>query len=178
MATWNIRTILAPGKMEDIAEETVTKNIDILALQEVRWNGIWKIAKGNYTFYYSGTHERTGQYGTGFMVAKQMKDRVLQFDPISERISKLRIKGKFRNISIITIHAPTEEKEIETKGEFYEKLEEVYDRIPKYDTIIIMGDVNAKVGTKDVDTKVTGKYSLHTESNENGNLLFTVCNKK
>jgi hypothetical protein len=35
-----------------------------------------------------------------------------------------------------------------------------------------MGDFNAKVGTKDVDTKVAGKYSLHTESNENGNLFL------
>jgi hypothetical protein len=56
------------------------------------------------------------------MVANQIKDRVLQFDPINERISTLRTKGKFRNISVITIHAPTKEKEIETKEEFYEKL--------------------------------------------------------
>jgi hypothetical protein len=37
MATRNIRTMLAPGKKEEIAEETVTKNIDIPVLQEVRY---------------------------------------------------------------------------------------------------------------------------------------------
>ena len=42
-----------------------------------------------------------------------------------------------------------------------------------------MGDFDAKVGTKDVDTKVTGKYSLHAECNENGYLFlqFAIRNR-
>jgi hypothetical protein len=44
--------------------------------------------------------------------------------------------GRYRNIIIISVHAPTEEKE-----EFYECLEEIYHKIQKYDLVIIMGDL-------------------------------------
>jgi hypothetical protein len=46
-----------------------------------------------------------------------MKNNILHFEPINERMSKLRIKGKFRNITLITFHARTEEKEKHEKEE-------------------------------------------------------------
>ena len=38
----------------------------------------------------------------------------------------LRIKTRFQNISLINVHAPTEEKELE-KEAFYQNVEEIYD---------------------------------------------------
>ena len=45
------------------------------------------------------------------------------FEPINERICKLCLKGKYHNITIINIHAPTEEKDEETKEHFYAELQ-------------------------------------------------------
>jgi hypothetical protein len=36
-ATWNVRSMLQAGKMEDIADELKRNIIQITALQEVRW---------------------------------------------------------------------------------------------------------------------------------------------
>lgn len=57
-------------------------------------------------------------------------------------------RGKYRKISIIKIHAPTEDKGIEKKERYYEDLETVLQTIPKYDIKIITGDCNAKLGKK------------------------------
>ena len=49
-------------------------------------------------------------FGVGFVVHKSLKLSILQFEPVDERISALRLKGKFCNTSIICAHAPVEEK--------------------------------------------------------------------
>jgi exonuclease III len=75
-------------------------------------------------------------------------NKILGFEPISDRICKLRIKGKFHNMALINIYAPTEDKEEEIKEQFYEELQRTQDRIPKHYLIIILGDMNAKLGKK------------------------------
>ena len=90
--------------------------LQIVALQEIRWKGQGQIKKDKYNLYYSCNKSQTGQLGTGFLVKKEIVTNILGFEPINERISKLRLKGKFHNITIINTHAPTEEKDEETKN--------------------------------------------------------------
>ena len=51
------------------------------------------------------------------MVRNEIKKNILRFEPYNER---LRIKGKFNNLSIIRVHAPTEEKTDEEEANFYD----------------------------------------------------------
>jgi hypothetical protein len=64
IATWNICTMYIPGRLQEIAEEVLKYKIDIVTVQEIRWQGTGKIDKPNYTFYCGGTKEKKGQYGT------------------------------------------------------------------------------------------------------------------
>jgi endonuclease/exonuclease/phosphatase family metal-dependent hydrolase len=66
---------------------------------------------------------------------------------------------------------PKEDKGEEERAEFYSKLERICSRVPKYELLVIMGDFNAKVGRKERRHKVSGTYSLHEHSNENGSFL-------
>jgi exonuclease III len=179
MATWNVRTMMQPGKMQEIANEIERNKIDILALQEICWQGQGRIDKQKYTVLYSGPEYRTGQLGTGFMITSSMRNSLLEFEAINGRMCRIRIKGRYRNIAIISTHAPTEEKEEYEKEEFYDRLEEICNNVEKYDIIIIMGYFNAKIGKEKHSAKVAGKYTIHNENNENGQLLaqFTARNK-
>ena len=50
------------------------------------------------------------------------------------------------DISMLDVHAPTEEKSDDSKDGFYEELEQVFDYFPKYNMKILLGDSNAKLG--------------------------------
>jgi exonuclease III len=86
---------------------------------------------------------------------------MLEYEKINDRMCRLRMKGRYRNITIISVHAPTEEKEDREEEEFYEYFEEIYHEIQKYDLVIIMGDFNAKIGKDVYQKKVAGKYTIH-----------------
>ena len=67
------------------------------------------------------TQKKTGQLGTGFMVRNEIKKNILSFEPYNERLCELWIKGKINNLSIISVHAPTEEKTDEKKKKSFMK---------------------------------------------------------
>jgi len=46
-----------------------------------------------------------------FVVERNVKWNVLDFKAVDERICVLRIKTRSQNVSLINVHAPTEEKE-------------------------------------------------------------------
>jgi len=71
---------------------------------------------------------------------------------------------------LINVYAPTEDTE-ETKEPFYDNLQYLLDRTPRSDTKIILGDVNAQLGSERLYNEVTGQHTLHEETNRNGELL-------
>ena len=89
----------------------------------------------------------------------------MEWEPVNYRLSRIRIRGKFRNLTIISAYALTEDKVEVEKVEFYSKLERICSRVPKYDMLIIMGDFVAKVGREECRHKVSGKHSFHEQSN-------------
>ena len=175
-ATWNVRSLYKPGAMREMCDQLLLYKVDICAVQEMRWPGNGVIHKPKYALFYSGNNNDKHQFGTGFYVNKLILNNILDFQPISERICVLRVKSKFYNITLMSIHAPTEEKSDLIKEQFYMELENVYDKIPKYDMKIIMGDFNAKVGKERYLTPACGKHSLHEETNKNGKMMVNFAN--
>ena len=76
------------------------------------------------------------------------------------------------------MYAPTEEAEDDRKEEFYDELSKAVDETSKYDMIILLGDLNAKIGREDCMRNIAGKYTLHEASNESGKLLGQFAAEK
>jgi exonuclease III len=169
--TWNVNTMLKAGKMQEIADQIVGSQIQIVALQEIRWREHGLIKKNKYSIYYSFNPTVPVQAGTGFMIQKSAMNKILRFEPISDRICRLRVKGKFHNMTLINIYVPTEDKVDEIKEQFYEELQRTQDRIPKHDLIIILGDMKAKLGKEKAFSQAIGRHTLHNVSNENGEMV-------
>ena len=54
--------------------------------------------------------------------------------------------SRFAKHSIIQVYAPTNDAEDESKEEFYEQLQREVEATPRHDVLIVMGDLNAKIG--------------------------------
>ena len=120
LAAWNVQTMLKPGRMKEIIEEIGKARVDVVAVQEIRWQGQGRIDKKDFSLFYSGPKERMGRYGTGFIINAKMRKSFLSVMPLSDRLCKLRLRGKFRNITLISTYAPTEDSPDAVKNEFYD----------------------------------------------------------
>jgi hypothetical protein len=69
---------------------------------------------------------------------------------------------------VLKVHAPTEDKIDNVKKSFYEELERVFDKFPKYHLNILLGDFNERVGREDIFKATTGNETSHEISNYNG----------
>lgn len=96
----------------------------------------------------------------------------------SERVIKIRVKCKNRHVTIIEAYAPTETGEEDEKDKFYEDLQELMDKTPRHDLIMVLGDFNAKVGNRsEIWGKTLGKHGVEGEENENGTRLLEFCSQ-
>jgi hypothetical protein len=50
--------------MQETAQEVIRNKIDIMAVQEIRWQGTGRIDKPEFIVIYSGSEERLGQLRT------------------------------------------------------------------------------------------------------------------
>ena len=82
-------------------------------------------------------------------------------------------QGKPFNITVIQFYAPTSnavEAEVE---QFYEDLQDLLELTPEKDVLFIIGDWNAKVGSREIP-RVTGKFRLGVQ-NEAGQRITEFC---
>ncbi|XP_055714419.1 uncharacterized protein LOC129808671 [Phlebotomus papatasi] len=165
--TWNVRTLYRARAAQQLADVLSKYKADITALQELRWTEEGVLEKGSYDIYYS-CHPRHHVLGTGFLVSRRIKPAVIGFASISERLCTLRVRGMFQNITLINVHAPTEESSDQEKDAFYDQVERTLSACSRYDVKIVLGDMNGKVGREPIHRQYAGSHSLHEISNDNG----------
>ena len=83
LATWNVQTMLKPGRIKEIMEEIGKARVDVVAVQEIRWRGHGRIHKKYFSLVYSGPKEKTGRYGTGFIINTKMRKSFLSFEHLT-----------------------------------------------------------------------------------------------
>jgi len=86
--------------------------------------------------------------------------------------------GRWHNIIVVNVHAPSEGKCDQSKDSFYEEFEQVFDHFPKYHMKMLLGDFNAKVGRQNIFKPTTGHESLQQDSNDNGVRLGNFATSK
>ncbi|XP_055388264.1 craniofacial development protein 2-like [Condylostylus longicornis] len=137
-------------KLAQMEKEMNRYGIKIFGLSGVRWR----------------------EHGAGIIIKKALKTALLAWKPISNRIMTVCFRSRINNTTIVQCYVPAEISEDEIKDEFYEQITATLSDVPKSDILILMGDFDAKVGSK--PWPAVGGHVMGVRNN-NGERLKETC---
>ena len=150
-------------------------NINILVISELKWTGIGEFNSDDHYIYYCG-QESLRRNGVAITVNKRVPNAVLGCNLKNDRMISVCFQGKPFNSMVNQAYAPTSNTEEAEAERFYEDLQDLLELTPQKDVLFIIGDWNAKVGSKETPG-VTGKFGLGVQ-NEAGQRLIKSFAKR
>ena len=109
--TWNVRSPNRAGSLTAAARELEGYKLNLVGVQEVRWDKGGTVREGDCNFFYGKGNENR-QLGTGFFVHHRLVSTIKTVEFISDRISYIILRGRWCNIIVHNVHATSEEKRI------------------------------------------------------------------
>ena len=173
---WNVRTMYETGKLAQVTAEMRRYNLHVLGVSESRWTGTGrhKTSTGE-TVLYSGRGDDLHREGVAVILKKGTEKSLMEWKPINSRLLRVRLRGKHINTTIIQCYAPTNDSDEDIKDEFYNQLQTEIESLPRHELKIIMGDLNAKVGSDNTNyERAMGREGCGS-MNDNGERLLETC---
>lgn len=174
IGTWNVNTLFQAGKYDNLKKEMNRMKMDFVGVSEVRWKGTGRCGSDGVEFIYSGGEEH--QRGVGVMMTARMAKCMKGYMALSDRVILVKIAGKPIDLNIIQVYAPTGDHPDDEVEEFYDIMGQALRHCKPNEIIIVMGDLNAKIG-EGRQGEVVGPYGLG-DRNERGDKWIEWCEEK
>ena len=94
--------------------------MDLVGVQEIRWEGSGTLESANYTLFYGGGNTNH-QVGTRFFVHRRLRSAVRKVEFISDRVSCITLKGRWSDIIVLNVHDLSEDNDGNIKDSFMKK---------------------------------------------------------
>ena len=117
LGKWSVKELYSVGSLTAAAREVARYKLDVVGEQEVRWEKGDTVRAGDYNFFYGNVGENH-QLGTGYFVHQRIASAVKRVEFVSDRMSYRVLKGRWCNIIVLNVHAPSEEKSYNSKDSF------------------------------------------------------------
>ena len=109
------------------------------------------------------------------MISQPILQCLVSYEAVSPRILTAKFSMKEGIVHIIQAYAPTTTHSETVSDEFYDALQLHIQKVPKKESLIVLGDFNAKIGTDhSLWAPTLGKYGLG-KVNSRGEKLLEFC---
>jgi len=126
-----------------------------------------EIAPWGYKLWYSGTNR--GKNGVGIVIDQEHIDDVVEVCRKNDRIMSIKLVTGNEIVTVISAYAPQVGLDMATKQQFWDDLEEMVQRVPNGEKLIIGGDLNGHVGaSRDGFENIHGGFG-YGDRNDVGN---------
>lgn len=175
IGTWNVRSLA--GKLNELTHEMEQAKLDYLAITETKKKekGMTQLHNGYWMFWSGVEKQETAKGGVGIIVKEDKIKNVSQENLINERLMSIdiRIEGEEELCTLIVVYAPNDNASKEEKTRFFEELQKEID--DKGNNIIVMGDLNGRVGNHNTGIEWCLGNNGEKTRNANGKLLIDLC---
>ena len=156
------------GRSREIVNMLARRKVMVCCAQEVQYKG-----EDKYKLWWSGETDRAG--GVGVLVREERMGDVVEVSRVTPRIMKIKmVLGKML-VQIYSVYAPQVGRPQEEKDDFWGKLDDELENIPRADGLILAGDLNGHVGVEDGGYEdVMGKHGIGTRNRE-GERILEFC---
>ena len=92
------------GKLEVVKKQMAGVNVDILAISELKWNGMAEFNSDDHYIYYCG-QESLRRNGIAIIVNMRVQNTVCGCNLKNDRMISVCFQGKSFNITVIQVYA-------------------------------------------------------------------------
>ncbi|XP_072023049.1 craniofacial development protein 2-like [Amphiura filiformis] len=174
IGTWNVRTLYQSGNLELLLHQLNKFKWEIIGVSETHWTESGEFATEGYQILCSG-YTDIHRAGVAFILNKVAQQSLLGYNHVSSRLLSARFKTVTGAMTVIQVYAPNMADKEEDVDQFYDHLQVLIGNTPGGDMLIVMGDLNSKVG-KDWQkwNAVMGRYG-YGDTNARGEKLLSFC---
>ena len=173
LGTWNVTGL---GNQEvELLDAMEQYKIDVLGVSETWLKEGESISIPGFKWVGIAGENRSGKGGgVGFLIKESCWKSVREVVEVSKRIFGMSMRIGNKDCWLLQVYAPINEASKDEKERFWESLRDEVEKRRRNASVVIMGDVNGRVGNQSENWDVCGRHGEEV-LNENGQNLLELC---
>jgi len=170
---WNVTGVR--GREVELVDAMEAYKLDVLGVSET-WlkKGEEVTIPGFKWVGKAGENESGKGGGVGFLIRDNLWSMVGEVVEVSSRVIGIYVKAKDKGFWLLQVYAPVNDAAQDVREGFWSSLRDEVEKRRRSAAVVIMGDVNGRVGAREEDWDVVGRYG-EAVVNENGESCLELC---